>query len=314
MRKSISLFVFTVLVGSVESWDMKDIELFPALSKVRRYQISSALMLTSVPLICTITLIALLFFFAQLNLYYLENSGLIVNDLIRGAYYYQVQQEMIEVIGYVAALLALTFLVSMFLMNWAISPFVNAEKVLRNSLQNPDANNEENDWLSESPAFHHVIWGLSQRLKDSKHPFDKIDEPKYRFNLRFMFKFVLSFFCISAVTGFILGILLNTVYLKIVSLAVTIVRLNQRSYYFIAQEELLKSGVYFMVGLSCIVYLVMGVGIVRYMSNMLFVFTRAVKEHHFPLKLRDSDIYHSLADAISQVADKAGLSKKRGEA
>lgn len=268
--------------------------------------------MTSVPLLCAGVLTGLLFFFAQLNLYYLENSGLIVNEQIRDAYYKQVQLELIDVSWYVGALLLLTFCASVLIMNWAVSPFVNAERVLRKVHDNPDAKHDENDWLSESPAFHHVIWGLAQRLKDRAYAFDKIDEPRYRFNFRFMTKFVLSFFSVSVMTGYILGILLNTVYLKIVSLAVTLVRLNQRSYFFMAQEELLKTGVTFMVVLSCFVYLLIGISVTRYMSNMVFVFTRAVKEHHFPLKLRDSDIYHSLADAISLAADKAGLSKKRG--
>lgn len=291
---------------------MKNFIIFPALSRVRVYQVKCALLLTSVPLFCTLTLTALLFFFAQLNLYYLENAGLIVSEQIRQAYYAQMQLELADVSWFIGVLVLLTFLASLIVMNWAVSPFVNAERILRKSLDAPEAKRKENDWLSESPAFHHVIWGLSQRLADKTYPYDRIDEPKYKFNLRFMLKFVLSFYAVSLITGYMLEIVLNTVYLKIVNMAIALVRLNDRSYYFVAQEELLKTGGYFMVILSCIVYLLIGIGVTRYMSNMVFVFTRAVKEHHFPLKLRDSDIFHSLAGAISEVAEKAGLAKKRG--
>jgi hypothetical protein len=291
---------------------MKNFVIFPALSKVRKYQLNCALMLTSVPLFCTLTLTALLFFFAQLNLYYLENAGLIVSEQIRQAYYHQVEQEMIGVSWYVGVLVSLTFLASLVIMNWAVSPFINAERILRKSLDHPKAKRNETDWLSESPAFHHVVWGLSQRLADKTYAYDKIDEPTYKYNYRFMIKFVLSFYAVSLITGYILEIVLNTVYLKIVNLAISLVSLNDRSYYFIAQEELLRTGGYLMIVLSCIVYLLMGTGVTRYMSNMIFVFTRAVKEHHFPLKLRDSDIYHDLARTISDVAEKANLVRKQG--
>ena len=303
-------FRFTFSKEAVRLYYMKNIVIFPALDKVRKYQLKCSLLLTSVPLLCSAVLTALLLFFSQLNLYFLENSGLIISDAIRQAYHQQVEMELFEVGWFVVALFVLTFIVSFFLMGWAVSPFTNAQKVLRASLKDKKAEQKENDWLSESPVFHRVIWGLAQRLKDKNHPYDKIGEPKYQFNYRFFFKFVLSFYAISTATGYVLGIILNTAYLKIVSMAITLVRMNQKGYYFLAQEQLLRYGVTIMVVVSCTVYAIIGFYITRYMSNMLFVFIRAVKEHHFPLKLRDSDIYHGLADAISDLATEAGLNKK----
>ena len=288
---------------------MKNYIIFPRLSLVQRYRLKCSLLLTSVPLFCSIILTSLLFCFSQLNLYYLENGGLIVNDGVRKAYHDQINMELTDVGWYVMMLFAITFLVSFLLMGWAVSPFVNAEKVLRSALASPDKKLHETDWLSESPVFHKLIWGLAQRLKDRVFAFDDIAEPKYQFNYRFFLKFVVSFYTISVATGYVLGIILNTVYLKIVSLATHLVRMEQRGYYFLAQEELLKAGVSLMVVISCLVYAVIGYYVTRYLGNMIFVFSRAIKQHHFPLKLRHSDVYHGLAAAISDVAKEAGLNK-----
>lgn len=287
---------------------IKNIVLFNV-SRVKMYQLKCTLLLTCVPLLCSLSLSAILFFFAQQNLYFLENAGLIINEAIRQAYQDQIILELFEVLWMLFALYIFTFVLSYMLVGWAVSPFVNAERVLRDAIKDQSKVLVENDWLSESPSFHKVIWGLAQRTRDAKHPFDAIEEPKYRFSFRFFSKFALSFYAISVATGFTLGVILNTVYLKIVNLAISLVKMNQKGHYFLAQEELLRVGTMLMVVLSCLVYVVIGYYLTRYMSNMLFVFTRAIKEHHFPLKLRDSDVYHDLADSISQVAHQCGLSR-----
>lgn len=292
---------------------MKNFVLFPPLSKVRRYQLTYSLLLTSVPLICAVGLMALLLFFGQLNLYFLENGGLMVNDSVRQAYFDQMQLEVQDVWWLMGTLFTLTFGVSYFLMGWAVSPFVNGENLLRSALNSDRKMAEEENWLSESPIFHRMIWGLAQKLRDKNHSLESAEKVKYRFNYRFFTKFVLSFSLVSLGTGFVLGIILNTVYVKIVSLAITLMRMNNNSHFFIAQEQLLRSGVIYMVILSCFVYAIIGVSVTRYMSNMLFVFSRAVEKGHFPLELRDSDIYHGLAHAISDVASASGLSKKRSQ-
>lgn len=289
---------------------MKNIEIFPKLSVIEVYKIKCSLLLTSVPLFCSALLTGLLFFIVQLNIYYLENSGLIINDEIRQAYHDLVKMEILDVGWYMAALIFVTFVAAYLLMQWAVSPFVNAEKLLRHSLKNPTSELQETDWLSESPSFHRVVWGLAQYVKDKKHPFDKIPSPRYHFSWSFFLKFVLTFFAISLGTSYVAGIILNTAYMKIINLAINLVRMNQKGYYFLAQEQVLRIGVSTMLVVSCLVYAIIGYYIARYMSNMLFVFTRAIKEHHFPLRLRHSDVYHSLADAISDSADAAGLSKE----
>ncbi|MGE3260433.1 MAG: hypothetical protein AB7K68_01525 [Bacteriovoracia bacterium] len=289
---------------------MRNIQLFPKLGRVRIYQLRCALLLSFVPVVCTAALMGLLSFFAQMNLYFLENGGLIVSEVIRNAYQVQVQMALADVAWYLVALFGLTFLISFLLMGWAVSPFVNAEKLLRQKLKNKELDAKKNDWLSESPDFHRVIWGLAHQLKEKNFAFDKIKKPRYRFNYRFYLKFVLSFYLVSLATSHIVGIALNTVYVKVVSLAISLTRMNQKGHYYISQDDLMHLGANWMFGLSCVIYAIIGYYITRYMSNMLFVFNRAVAERHFPLKLRDSDIYHDLAEAISEVAEEGGLSRR----
>lgn len=290
---------------------MKNMEIFPRLGKVRGYQLKCAFLLTSVPVICAAALAGLLSFFAQMNLYFLEYSGLPVAEEIRSAYEMQVQLALLEISWYLVALFFLTFVVSFLLMGWAVSPFINAEALLRDQLKNRNQKTEESDWLSESPYFHKMIWGLAQQLTDGKFPLEKAEPARYRFNYRFFGKFVFSFAAVSLAISYVVGIVMSTAYVKIVSLAINLTPMKQKSHYYISQEDLLRLGQNWMLVLSCVIYAIMGFYITRYMSNMLFVFSRAVKEKHFPLKLRDSDIYHELADAISQVADTAGISNKR---
>jgi hypothetical protein len=289
---------------------MRNIAFFSKANKVKAYQLKVSLLLSCVPIICCLLLTGLVFFFAQQNLYFLETGGLIVNDQIRQAYHDQIQLELADVVWYVFALVCLTFGTSYFLIGWAVSPFVNAERLLRAQIREPNRALRETDWLSESPSFHRVIWGLAQTVRDRNHPFDQIPVARYSFNYLYFVKFVISFFFISGATGYVLGIIFDTVYLKIVNLAISLVRMNNRGYYFLAQEELLRHGVNFTVAISCLVYGIIGLYVTRYMSNMIFVFTRAVREHHFPLRLRHSDIYHDLADAISETAKVAGIGKK----
>ncbi|MGZ3711250.1 MAG: hypothetical protein ACXVBE_05815, partial [Bdellovibrionota bacterium] len=96
-------------------------EIFPRFGAIRNYQIKCALLLTCVPVLCTVVLTGLLALFARMNLYFLENSGLIVSEDIRGAYDTQLQISFFESSWYLVALFGLTFVISYFLMGWAVS-------------------------------------------------------------------------------------------------------------------------------------------------------------------------------------------------
>lgn len=284
---------------------------FPKQSLIVKYQIRQSIVLTLVPVACSLFLLALLYCFGQLNLFYLENSGLIINSQIRQAYHDQLQLELFDVSNYLFFLYAITFAVSYVTMVWATSPFVNAERTLRTALKNNGRVKVEARWMSESPQLMNTIQRLVMRLRDRLAPFEKETNATYKFNFRFFFKFSAVFIMVSIATGFIMGIVLGTAYSKIVNLAITLVGMGRSGYYFVAQQELLTTGVTLMTYLSGAIFAVVGIQITRYLSNMVFVFERAIKLHHFPLKLRDSDVYHGLADAISEVAHEAGLSKEK---
>jgi hypothetical protein len=126
---------------------MKNIVLFSKLSKVRAYQLRCSFLLTAVPLLCLVVLTALLFNFAQMNLFFLENKGMLIGEELRQAYFDQVQLELHDVIWFVVALYFLTLGISFMVMGWAVSPFVNGEKVLRQALANSDKPPAQTDWL-----------------------------------------------------------------------------------------------------------------------------------------------------------------------
>ncbi|HEY8278436.1 MAG TPA: hypothetical protein VIH99_02355 [Bdellovibrionota bacterium] len=289
---------------------MKRIEITKPLDKVRKYQLRCALVLTAVPILCAAILSAILLVFAHLNLYFLETGGLIVSEAIQRAYFDQVIMELEDVVWMVGLLFASTFAISLVVMNWATSPFIMGERMLREAMKNPEKAGKVNDWLSENPDFDRCLAGLARCLTDRNYPFDQIPEARYQFNFRFFLKFLISFTIISILTVYVMTIVFNAIYLKVISLGINLVHMKQFGHYFVAQEAVLRMAAYFLTALSVIVYYCIGYYITRYLSNMAFVFTRAVRDHHFPLRLRHSDIYHSLAGAITEVAKAAGLQSR----
>ncbi len=284
---------------------------FPKLGLIRAYQVQCSLLLTFVPVICSIMLVGLLYCFAQINLYFLENNGMIISDEIRRAYIDQVSMELLDVSYYLIFLFVVTFIVSYVSTIWAVSPFVNAERSLRLALANKGKVKVEKRWMSECPELLVTVQKLIMRLRDPLTPFPKENDATYSFNFRFFLKFIVVFLFVSVATGYIMGIAFGTVYMKIVNLAITMVGMNRRGHYFIAQEELLLTAVKAMTLVSGVIFTLAGIYLTRYMSNMSFVFVRAIRLHHFPLKLRHSDIYHGLADAISEVAVEAKLATEK---
>lgn len=287
------------------------IEILPPLNKVQLYRVRYTLLLSSVPVFCAIVLTGVLFLFAQLNLYFLETGGLVVNEAIRQAYFDQIMMEFGDVWQLLAALWAAAIIVSWFMMSWATSPFVQGEKLLRLAIGKKSLGDESNLWLSESPDFTRVVCRLGRRLEEPTFAFDDFPEATYQFNFIFFAKFLLVFYLISLITGYVLTSVFDAVYLKNVSLALNLIKMREFGHYFVAQENILRNISWSTCAISCLAYFIIGVSITRYMSNMQFVFKRAIRERHFPLRLRDSDIYHSFAATISELAELAGLSKPR---
>jgi hypothetical protein len=80
--------------------------------------------------------------------------------------------------------------------------------------------------------------------------------------------------------------------------------LNAAQHFFFAQREVLQEAVSATAIVSLFLYLVIGVQISRYMTSMILVFTRAIEEESFPVRLRYNDTYHSLANTINRAYEK----------
>ncbi|HEY8279361.1 MAG TPA: hypothetical protein VIH99_07050 [Bdellovibrionota bacterium] len=277
------------------------------LGPIARYHLRQIAMLVAVPLLCGTILLLLLSVFAKLNLYYLEANGLIVDEQVRDAYYSQVQSKTMSLTGFVLLQLVVTTIVSVIVMRWASAPFMNATRTMEMALSRPDQLQPTNRLLSESPYFDRVIWLFALRVKSGGQQQAGMPSNKLMASLFFLVKFWVSFGALSVVTGYFMGMIIGTVYERIIGLAIDLVRaknLVTASHFFQAQQEVLRDATTITTLISLAVYFVIGIGISRYMSTMIFVFSRAVEEDRFPVQLRTDDVYHGLASTLNRARDK----------
>jgi hypothetical protein len=276
------------------------------LGPVGRYHLRSSLFLTCVPFLCGIVLLLLLMVFAKLNLYYLESNGFPVDEQLRDAYYVQVQTETLGVAGFLLLQLAVTSVVSIVVMRWASAPFLNAARTLQTAITNPDRLKPQNRWLSESPFFDRVMWLFALRVKNGGENQVK-ENPRFIANLFFLVKFWVTFTALSVVTGYFMGIIIGSVYEKIIALALELVKaksLPASQHFFAAQQDILRDAVTITTGLSLVIYFFIGLGISRYMTTMIAVFARTLEEDRFPVQLRSDDVYHGLASVMNRAREK----------
>jgi hypothetical protein len=277
------------------------------LSPIARYNLRNTIILTLVPFLCGVVLLLLLTVFAKLNLYFLESNGLIILDEIRDAYYSQVQTEAMSVAGFMVLQLVVTAVVSIIVMRWASAPFIIAAQTLRTAIDNPDGLRPTNRWLSENPFFDRVVWLFALRVKNGGNNQVKSQDMRVAPNLFFLVKFWLSFATLSVVTGLFMGFVLGSVYEKIIGLGLVLVKtknLSTSQHFFAAQQEILQDATIITMAISLLVYFVIGLHISRYISTMMFVFTRAIDEDRFPVQLRSDDIYHGLANVMNEARGK----------
>jgi hypothetical protein len=277
----------------------------PVLSTVTKYHLEFTALLSAVPLVCGLVLLLLLTVFAKLNLYFLEASGLLIDDQLRQAYYRQVEFEMFGVIGYLLLLVLVTMVASFVVMRWATAPFLSAERMVRTAMTNPDALRPASRWLSESPAFDRLMWLFSLRVKSGGKNQEKSAPHFFGANLPFLAKFLVAFSVLSICTGYVLSIFLDSVYRRIVDLALHLLP-NKKimGHYFLAQQDILADATDITVGLALLFYFILGYRISRYMATMLQVFSRSVAEDRFPIRLRGDDIYCDLANTLNQARSK----------
>lgn len=276
-------------------------ELVRTLTASDRYQIKYILLLVSIPLFCGTLLLLLFYIFSELNLYFLEANGLVIDEQVREGYFQQLGIEISSVIGYLGLQLVATLVAAVVVMRWASAPFAGALKSISAALENKEAQSRGiSRWLSESPAFERLIGQFSRNVRDGKN--GSTAKPQaFATNYPFLLKFIVTFGILSLSTGYVMSIIMDSVYRRIVDLALQTVKANQFvGHYFVAQQEILQKANNFTVGLSVLLYFLVGLQISRYMGTMIFVFSRAIHEDRFPITLRGSDIYTDLADSLNE--------------
>lgn len=278
--------------------------LFKSLSEVQRYHLFYTFVLSVVPLCCGLLLLMLISVFSNLNLYFLESNGLILNEMVREAYYRQVEAEMISVTGYLIFQVFVTGIVSYLVMRWATAPFSSAIKMVKTAMESPDQLRPNPRWLSESPAFDRIIWLFSLRIKSGGE--NQVKEMvRFGTNLPFFAKFLLTFGVLSVSTGYVLSIIMDSVYKRVIELALQLVKTNNTvSHYFLAQQDILNDANTLMICVAMFFYFLLGLQISRYMATMLFVFSRAIYEDRFPITLRSVDLYTELADVLNKARNR----------
>ena len=277
-------------------------EIVAPLSPMKKYNLRHVLYLAAIPIICAAAFVALLSIFSKLNLYYLQSNGLIVDDQIRTAYFHQVEMRIWEVLWYFLAQVLVTIIVGAVCMKWANAPFVSAEKMVLKTISDPDSLKPGAKMLSESLVFDRFVWQHCLRIRSGgPNTLQDLKLPNLGVNYLFLGKFYLVFGALSLLTGSVMGIIINTVFDKIVNLAINLVQnANVMTHYFVAQQEILKDAAFAMTILSLLFFFVIGLQISNYMSKMIFVFCRTMKEDRFPVQLRNGDIYDGFADALNK--------------
>jgi hypothetical protein len=257
-------------------------------------------MLVSIPILCGMILLLLIYVFAELNLYFLEANGLVIDSQVREGYFEQVIMEMGDLIGYLGLQLLTTFVAAVVVMRWATAPFTSAHKNLKLVIENKEPAVGRARWFSESPVFDELIgnFALGVRTGEMKAA---VKPQGFGNNYPFLLKFMLTFGVLSLSTGYVMSIIMSSVYRRIVEIALQTVKSTQFvGHYFNAQLEILQKANYFTVGLSLVLYGILGWQISRYMGMMIFKFSRAIHEDKFPIALRSSDVYLELAETLNE--------------
>lgn len=283
---------------------MKNIVIFEKLNAVQAYKVRYSIYLTLVPIFSAAILIVQLLIFSMLNLYYLEGTGLIIDTRIREAYYDQVIAEIATVSGSLALIIVASFFLSMIVLNWAVTPFTSAEKLIRGFKPGGPVPDLKSGWSSESRSLDRGVHAFLKEMAtgEPQKEFQRRN-PGFKANLPFLVKFTAIYTILSVLIGYSLGLLLNGAFNKIISLALNLFHGQfVRGHFFTAQDEVLTLGVIVSVVVSAFVYILIGYNLSKYMSTMVMVFYRSFKEKRFPIHLRKSDIYQSLAEAINERA------------
>ena len=73
---------------------------------------------------------------------------------------------------------------------------------------------------------------------------------------------------------------------------------------FVAQQEIMQDIVWLFFAVSLVIFLFVGYQISRYMREMTQIFSFRIERNRFPIRLRQSDVYHGLADRLNEAFEK----------
>lgn len=279
----------------------------PQLSDITKYHLKYTILLSAVPLVSGLVLLLLLSVFSKLNLYFLETTGMLLDNQLREAYFQQVQIETFSVVGYLLLQVCVTAVASYLVMRWATAPFTSAQRTIETALNKPDELRPASRWSSESPTFDRLIWLFSLRVKSGGENQVKDSVSSYAMNLPFLAKFLLVYGTLSVSTGYVLSIIMDSIYKRIIELAVHLTKsTGGTGHYFLAQRDMLQDATTLTVGVALVCYFFLGLSISRYMATMLYVFSRAVYEDKFPITLRSTDLYTGLAQSMNTAKRRIG--------
>lgn len=291
---------------------LQNIEVFPQPGPITKYKLRNAFYIALVPFFSSITVIAIILIFTKLNLYFLESNGLIINPEIRRAYYDQMIQHILPLLGFFGLLVIGSGAIGYVVVSWATSPFTDAKKILDELLLADETNakkavHKSRFWLTESPDFTQVIQEFIEQMLTGKiagRTKNKVPMPS---NFRFIIKFGLVFTALSIISAYTLGIFIGSVYERVLSLGISFINVSSgnavtsiKGHFFTAQQEILQDVLWVVMGISILVYIFLARKIENYMDNMIWVFSRSLRENRFPLRLRAADLYHDLADTINR--------------
>lgn len=282
---------------------MRSIVIFRELSPVESFKLRFAFLISIIPVVSALIPFSLILVFSKLNLYYLEGNGVLIDPQVRTAYYDQVITEVLPLLGYFGVLLLLSVPIGWIVMNWVTYPFVVAENSLKKVLESGERVSVNSSWQTESADFDETVQAYITSVVGKENP-KKLQEPviRYSLNYKFLFKFVAVFLPLSLISSLALRILIESVYGKIVSLALNLLHGRTiQSHYILAQQEVLEDAQRIMFIVSLLAYALFGRFLSHHISTMIYVFTRAMRESKFPIRLRPTDIYHQLAETLNSL-------------
>lgn len=266
------------------------------------YKMRAASAIAFVPFFTAVFLLCLVFIFLRLNLYHLEALGLVINDQIRGAYFDLIFREVIAELPKVGIFIAAIFCLGFIVVNWAVSPFVRAERLIRNRCLSGKYREFRYDvHFSENKTFDTLVNDFVMQVEDGL-PLEADNRViRRRLQWRFLFEYIVVFGLVSAISGAVFSSIFLTVYERVVSLGLQLVMVrNLRGHYFNAQQELLTDVLNFSITFSFLAYVWIGLAIRRHLSINLFVFSRVIAERRFPIPMHSRQTYYGLADALNR--------------